>query len=237
MPAQEELQSQSSAIAPSAPRSIRGGQHVSGDVWRSAFKETKADRLAKFLGWFSIGLGMTELLFPNDLAKAIGTPRRPTLTRMMGLREIAAGVGILCTPVPKSWMKARVAGDAVDLALLFRSYGARRSRPARITGATAMVAGVTALDIYCANQLSTEPAAVMQSGSKSGAVRTEASISINKSPEECYGFWRHLENLPQFMQHLETVKCEGDRSHWWPKGRRVRGCIGMRRSSTKSRST
>jgi uncharacterized membrane protein len=44
------------------------------------------------------------------------------------------------------------------------------------------------------------------------------SIIINRSPEELYQYWRDLENLPRFMQHLESVRVTGDgRSHWVAK--------------------
>lgn len=49
-------------------------------------------------------------------------------------------------------------------------------------------------------------------------VKVEKSITINKSPEELYRFWRNFENLPRFMDHLESVKTMGDkRSHWVAK--------------------
>jgi uncharacterized membrane protein len=36
--------------------------------------------------------------------------------------------------------------------------------------------------------------------------------------QELYRFWRDLENLPQFMEHLESVTVMGDgRSHWVTK--------------------
>lgn len=41
------------------------------------------------------------------------------------------------------------------------------------------------------------------------------SVTINKPREEVYQFWRQLENLPQFMRHLEEVKqLDSRRSHW-----------------------
>lgn len=41
------------------------------------------------------------------------------------------------------------------------------------------------------------------------------SVTINKSPEELYRFWRNFENLPRFMNHVESVKTLDDRrSHW-----------------------
>src|SRR3954467_13381414 len=36
-------------------------------------------------------------------------------------------------------------------------------------------------------------------------VHIETSITINKSPEEVYAFWRDLQNLPLFMTNLESV--------------------------------
>jgi uncharacterized membrane protein len=188
---------------------------VSGDIWGSAFKETRADRLATFLGWFSAGIGMTALLFPKTLAKAIGAPRHSVLTRAMGLRELVVGAGILSTRRPAGWIKARLASDALDLAVLMRTYGTRGSGPIRLTGATAMAAGITTLDLICANELSKGPAAVMESAAKPGVIRAEASMAINKGPEECYRFWRQLENLPKFMKYLESVETTSERASLW----------------------
>lgn len=46
-------------------------------------------------------------------------------------------------------------------------------------------------------------------------VRIERSVVINRSPEECFRFWRRLENLPRFMTHLATVReTSNTRSTW-----------------------
>jgi uncharacterized membrane protein len=34
-------------------------------------------------------------------------------------------------------------------------------------------------------------------------------------PEEVYAFWRNLENLPRFMQHLESVRMTDERRSTW----------------------
>lgn len=48
------------------------------------------------------------------------------------------------------------------------------------------------------------------------------SMTINRPRSEVYQFWRQLENLPQFMKHLQDVRQMGPkRSHWVariPKG-------------------
>lgn len=56
-------------------------------------------------------------------------------------------------------------------------------------------------------------------------IHVKESITIGKPVDELYRFWRNLENLPRFMEHLESVRVTGqDRSHWIakaPAGRRV----------------
>lgn len=48
-----------------------------------------------------------------------------------------------------------------------------------------------------------------------GPVEIEKSLTINRTPEEVYEFWRDLENLPRFMRHIESVTpLGGDRFHW-----------------------
>ncbi|MBI5671432.1 MAG: SRPBCC family protein [Chloroflexi bacterium] len=49
-------------------------------------------------------------------------------------------------------------------------------------------------------------------------VHVRKSITINASPEEVYRFWRNFENLPRFMNHLESVRVMDERrSHWVAK--------------------
>ena len=50
-------------------------------------------------------------------------------------------------------------------------------------------------------------------------VRVEKSVTINAPPEQLFAFWRNFENLPRFMQNLESVTQHDDkRSHWVAKG-------------------
>jgi hypothetical protein len=75
------------------------------------------DSLARFLRWFSIGLGTAELVAPGALRRVIGGGDRRVI-RLMGLRELAHGAGILTSPRPTGWVWSRVGGDALDLAAL-----------------------------------------------------------------------------------------------------------------------
>lgn len=56
-------------------------------------------------------------------------------------------------------------------------------------------------------------------------LKVEQSVTINRPVEEVYRFWRNLENLPRFMDHLESVTViDATRSHWVakaPAGSRV----------------
>jgi uncharacterized membrane protein len=52
-----------------------------------------------------------------------------------------------------------------------------------------------------------------------GAIRVSKTITVNRTVEDVYAFWRDLENLPTFMVHLESVRVTGERSsHWRAKG-------------------
>jgi uncharacterized membrane protein len=49
-------------------------------------------------------------------------------------------------------------------------------------------------------------------------IKVEKSVTVNRPPEEVYRFWRDFQNLPRFMNHLESVTDLGnDRSHWVAK--------------------
>ncbi len=55
----------------------------------------------------------------------------------------------------------------------------------------------------------------MDTSTMVSSVDVETSIIINRSPEEVYRFWHNFENLPRFMEHLESVKVlDSRRSHW-----------------------
>ena len=58
-----------------------------------------------------------------------------------------------------------------------------------------------------------------------GRIHVRRSVTVDRGREEVYAFWRDFENLPRFMEHLESVRItDGDRSHWTaraPAGRTV----------------
>jgi uncharacterized membrane protein len=171
-------------------------------------------KVAAGLGWFSIGLGLAELLAPRQMAGFIGLRdkgHRENILRLYGLREITAGVGLLSQSNPAPWLWARVAGDALDLASLGLAFGAPDAKPGKLAGATAAVAGVTALDILAAQRSS----GTFNGNAPSTSVTATESVTINRSADELYRFWRDFDNLPRFVSYLESVRVIDDkRSHW-----------------------
>jgi hypothetical protein len=114
---------------------------------------TVSYKLARGLGWFSIGLGVAELLAPGAINRSLGMREYNTMVRGFGVREIAAGLGILTQKNPTPWVWARVAGDALDLTALLLSLGPDNPRRGSATAAFVSVLGVTALDILTARSL------------------------------------------------------------------------------------
>ncbi|SCY07939.1 SRPBCC family protein [Flavobacterium caeni] len=54
---------------------------------------------------------------------------------------------------------------------------------------------------------------------KSSSINIRSSVVIDKPVDEVYAFWRKLENLPTFMNHLESVKpIDKITSEWKIKG-------------------
>jgi len=104
---------------------------------------------ARALGWFSIGLGLAELAMPRRLARIVGAPNAPTLTRVAGLREIGTGIGILTSKDPSPWLWGRVAGDALDVATVGAGL-VTRGRPLRTLASVAMLVGIAYVDMKVA---------------------------------------------------------------------------------------
>lgn len=56
-------------------------------------------------------------------------------------------------------------------------------------------------------------------------VHVEKSVTINSTPRDIYNFWRDFENLPRFMENLESVtQLDENRSHWvaiGPGGKKI----------------
>ena len=120
----------------------------------AALSAQSAQTLAQGLGWFSIGLGLAELLAPRSLTRALGMQGHETLVQAYGLREIATGVAILSSKQPAPWVWGRVGGDALDISSLMPGLSEDNPQKHNVGLAIAAVAGVTVLDVICAQALS-----------------------------------------------------------------------------------
>jgi uncharacterized membrane protein len=183
--------------------------------------------LARGLGWFSIGLGLAQLVVPRRLAQLIGVPdddETRVVLRAVGLREVVTGVGLLTQRRPAGWLWARAGGDVMDLALLGSALRSDQASRPKVAAAAAAVVGIMALDVRGGERLSRSPGEARRSLLRDRSIRVQKSITVNRPPEELYRFWRNFENLPCFMRHLESVQVTGEtRSHW-----RAKAPIGMR---------
>jgi uncharacterized membrane protein len=188
--------------------------------------EDSAERRARGLGWFSIGLGLAQIGAPRTVARLIGVNDDDETKNTMfaiGVREITSGIGILSRPRPAGWVWSRVGGDLMDLALLGKAMGSERNDRGRVAAATAAVLGVTVVDFMTGQQLHDKANGSAGNGLRSPAERDRsgkgiqvvAAITVNRPINEVYGFWHNFENLPRFMAHLESVEVlEGGRTRW-----------------------
>jgi uncharacterized membrane protein len=107
------------------------------------------------------------------------------------------------------------------------AYGLRRRRGRQILLPIAGALIGRAVSGRCAvNQmlgrntaLDDMPSSPVTSVRRGDGVKVEESVVLNRPRGEVYRFWRNLENLPRFMDHLEAVTVLDERrSHWTAKG-------------------
>ena len=107
---------------------------------------TGADRVARALGWFSVGLGVTELVAPGRLTRMLGLGGKEGLIRSFGARELASAVATLSVDKPIG-LASRIAGDALDLATLASALRSENPKRGNAAVATILVVGITMLDL------------------------------------------------------------------------------------------
>ncbi len=79
---------------------------------------------------------------------------------------------------------------------------------------------LTALGVVAGGALLYKGAKALIGSGKSGInkkanIEIRSSLEIKKPKDELYAYWRNLENLPNFMSHIEEVNELNDkRSHW-----------------------
>jgi len=111
-----------------------------------------SDRMARNLGWFSLGLGALEIVAPERITRALGMEGQESLVRAYGFREIAAGMLSLSVE-KKAGLWSRVAGDGLDIATLMAGLRDDNPKKGNVMMALMMVGGITLLDIATAQQV------------------------------------------------------------------------------------
>lgn len=104
---------------------------------------------------------------------------------------------------------------SVTLGGLLMALGTRQERKTALAmeavGGYLAYRGATGhCPLYAALQLDTAETPV-----PSGEVVLQRSVTIQAAPREIYDFWRDLENLPRFMEHLESVLLIDERRSRW----------------------
>jgi uncharacterized membrane protein len=175
----------------------------------------KTVALVKGLGAASLTLGMSEILAPGKIAALAGvdeTKQSRTIIRALGMRECGHAAALLAGPDKLVW--TRVAGDVLDVAFLAAGVG--RRGPGRRQRGIVTAAALTAIggaDLYAALRTTRGDSARHAGAQRHRTLR--AAVNVLRSPEEVYGFWRNLENLPDFMYHLQSVSPgQNGHSHW-----------------------
>jgi uncharacterized membrane protein len=153
-----------------------------------------------------------QLLRPGTVTRAVGVgdgAKQQAVTVAVGARELVHAAGLLSPKIGAKWVWTRVAGDALDLASLGRALRRHDGDGFRRTvAATTAVVGITAVDVYTALRQH-------RTSRKENNVDLTAATTVGKDPQEVYAYWRQLDNLPQFMAHVEDVqKTSETRSHW-----------------------
>jgi uncharacterized membrane protein len=202
--------------APRAGSAVQGHRGVAHGPTDGRTRQSGGEeRLAKALGWVSIGLGIASLVAPKSVARMIGVPERggsQATLRAVGAREVASGLGILSQRRPTPWVWSRVGGDLMDLALMGRALVSRRSEKDRAAATTAALVGITAVDLLGSVGLSRRPG---HGGAEEQGMHVRKAITVKRPIAEVFAFWQDFENLPRFMSHLQAVQnLGGGRSHW-----------------------
>jgi len=179
-------------------------------------------QLAQIAGLTGSAIGIAEIAAPRQFASMLGIPPDDAVedvTRLMGVREIAGSLPLVVQANPML-LWSRVAGDALDLFLLWRGWLRPGAKRERVAAAMAFVVGTTALDVAAAT-LATRAAARTKGGGRkvtASTVQITRAITVDRPRDEVYRFWHQLENLPRFMTNLEEVRTLDDRrSHWRAK--------------------
>ncbi|APR80465.1 Hypothetical protein A7982_05812 [Minicystis rosea] len=135
--------------------------------------------------------------------------------RGLGAREILVGLGLFSGVWPAVWLWSRIGGDLIDLGLMGRALASPHVDKDRGRKAMMALMGVAMTDVLAGRRLDRKAGASTSRWPKKGAAPVEESITVDRSREEVYRFWRDFRNLPSFMDHLQSVEVIDERRSRW----------------------
>jgi uncharacterized membrane protein len=123
----------------------------------------------------------------------------------------------------KAGKAERVISGIAGIALVALTLRSRRLRPFLLPVATGMIAkalkGQSGTQRGSRGGSGKDRVSPVASVGRGEGIKVEESVTINRPVLEVYRFWRNFENLPRFMDHLESVTVVNDtHSHWVAKG-------------------
>jgi len=143
-------------------------------------------QLASGLGWFSLGLGATQMVAPGLVNRMIGVrddAQSRFWQRFVAVQELSAAGGILGRLSPENWLRGRTAADVVHIGMVTRARSTRGERPGRLTATLLSLAGVSVLDAYASSQFPTTQESDMS---------TTTTITVRDDREAVQRKWREF---------------------------------------------
>src|SRR5437868_4243191 len=70
------------------------------------------------VGWLSIGVGLVALVAPPRIGGLVGYVEKAALLRLVGVRDLCIGVGLLRPGNGRRWLWARAASDGLDATII-----------------------------------------------------------------------------------------------------------------------
>ncbi len=110
-------------------------------------------RLARGVGWVSIGVGLALLASPSRAVRGLGMGERPNLGRLMGARDLVLGAGLLRGGNTTTWLRARGAADALDAAVILAGMASGAFPRNRAPVGLAMATGFSVLSFVLARRM------------------------------------------------------------------------------------
>ena len=156
-----------------------------------------------------------ELDFGDPRDEERESRRAPRVRLGSAYQDGSANVGTL----------ERLLSAAAGIAIIGYSYRSNRMRRLLVPLGTSLVA--RAVTGHCPvnralgrNSAAREPASSpVTSVPRGQGIRVEEGVIVDRPAAELFAFWRDFENLPRFMEHLESVVAlDRNRSHWIAKG-------------------